>query len=326
MSRLETRYREAQGRPLDFSRAWWTPPLAPRDAWQLETNQISSLGYQPLISLTDHDNVDAPLSLRILQVCRKLPVSVEWTLPVGGTQLHVGLHNLPPETARTFMKRLASYTKQQPHSEGPVELLSTVGDTPGTLIVLNHPLWDELGVGESSHRAAALSVLKQCRRCFHAIEWNGLRPWRENREVAALARDFMLPVVSGGDRHGLEPNTVLNLTNAVSFSEFAQEVRDGFSHVLITDRYCEAHQFRMLQTVADVLRDHPEHGRGWVHYSDRIFFRCEDGEVRSLSNLCGDRAPQFVRLAAGALRFANRGPVRHAFRLAFTRRQTVVGS
>ena len=325
MHHLESRYREAQGRQLDFARAWWTPPLAPHDAWRLESDQIAALGYLPLVSLTDHDDVEAPLTLRVLHECRKVPVSVEWTLPFRGTDLHIGLHNLPAESARTLMIRLAAYTRR-PDPEGPGAILSGIAATPGTLVVLNHPYWDELGVGEGVHRTAALEALAQFRRSFHALEWNGLRPWRENREVAELARYLVMPVVSGGDRHGLEPNTVLNLTNASNFAEFAQEVRDGFSHVLITDRYCDAHQLRMLQTVADVLRDHPGHGRGWVRWSDRVFYRCDDGEVRSISELCGDRVPRFVRGLAGALRFAGHRPVRQAFRLAFARRQAVLGS
>ena len=40
-----------------------------------------------------------------------------------------------------------------------------------------------------------------------------------------LAEEFQTTAVSGGDRHGTEPNAVLNLTNAGVFGEFAHEVR-----------------------------------------------------------------------------------------------------
>jgi len=323
MRRIEKQFREAQGRQLNFANAWWTPPLAPHDAWRLERDQIAGLGYQPLVSLTDHDDIDAPLNLQVLEECRGVPVSVEWTLPYQGTCLHLGVHNLPAESARAAMLRLADYTRN-PAPEGPGAILAVISATPGTLVVLNHPLWDELGVGEEVHRHAAIDALRRFRRSFHAIEWNGLRPWSENRQAAELAREFVMPVVSGGDRHGLEPNTVLNLTDASTFAEFAEEVRAGFSHVLITDRYADAHALRMLQTVGDVLRDHPGHGRGWVRWSDRIFYRCDHGEVRSLSELCGDRVPRFVRGLADTFRLAAHRPVRQAFRLAFARRQAVV--
>lgn len=64
-------------------------------------------------------------------------------------------------------------------------------------------------------------------------EINGLRPWRENRAVIAFAEAAAKPVISGGDRHGLEPNANLNLTNAANFAEFADEVRTGWSDILI---------------------------------------------------------------------------------------------
>src|SRR5579862_2500032 len=44
--------------PVDFSRAYWTPPLPPRLAYRTEANQIRNIvGLASLISLTDHDNI-----------------------------------------------------------------------------------------------------------------------------------------------------------------------------------------------------------------------------------------------------------------------------
>ena len=62
----ETQYRLRHEHSLDLGRAWWTPPCAPRDAWQLETSQIQErLQLNALVSLTDHDCIEAPLSLQI---------------------------------------------------------------------------------------------------------------------------------------------------------------------------------------------------------------------------------------------------------------------
>jgi len=58
---------------------------------------------------------------------------------------------------------------------------------------------------------------------LHALEVNGMRSRRENREVVVLAEEVNLPVVAGGDRHGFEPNAVLNLSCAGSFEEFIWE-------------------------------------------------------------------------------------------------------
>ena len=40
----ERRYRKIHGTELDLNRGWWTPPLAPLDAFQLETAQLERMG------------------------------------------------------------------------------------------------------------------------------------------------------------------------------------------------------------------------------------------------------------------------------------------
>ena len=53
------------------------------------------------------------------------------------------------------------------------------------------------------------------------------------------------PLISGGDRHGLEPNAIVNLTNAGSFSEFVAEVReDKISDVLFMNQCREPIRLR----------------------------------------------------------------------------------
>jgi hypothetical protein len=46
-------------RPVDFSRAYWTPPLTPSAALQVEREQIVHLDLRPFVSLTDHDSIEA---------------------------------------------------------------------------------------------------------------------------------------------------------------------------------------------------------------------------------------------------------------------------
>src|ERR1700746_942655 len=49
----EGRYQPFSGPRLDLSRGWWTPPLAPLDAYTVEYQQIKALGLSPMVSLTD---------------------------------------------------------------------------------------------------------------------------------------------------------------------------------------------------------------------------------------------------------------------------------
>jgi len=242
--RAEARYRANYGTDLDLTRGWWTPPLAPLDAYNVESNQIRAFGLSPLVSLTDHDDIEAPMSLQAIDAARTVPVSVEWTVPFRGTFLHLGVHNLPPLRARTIMSRFREFTAR-PHESELREIFAYIHAHQHTLVVFNHPLWDEMGVGETAHRKAALGLLGSFRDFIHAVELNGLRPWSENRQAIMLAENWSKPVISGGDRHALKPNATINLTTTGTFSEFVAEIRNGHSTVLLASHYREAHAARI---------------------------------------------------------------------------------
>jgi hypothetical protein len=318
----EAHYRRKHGVALDLSRAWWTPPLSPYDAWALETRHITDhFGIAPLVSLSDHDNIDAPILLQHREECRPAPVSVEWTVPFGGTFFHLGVHNLPVEKARATMAELAAFTAQT--SRVPLsDLFRALTANRDTLIVFNHPNWDENKIGEEAHRAAARQFAATYKQYLHAFELNGLRPWSENRTAVDLARHFGKPVISGGDRHGLEPNTILNLSNASSFPEFVDEIRDGYSHVLLTRQYMEPLSMRILQNVEEVLRDYDQHMYG-KHWSDRAFYLCDDGIARPFSALWAEE-PIAVRLFTRGVNLLRNPQFKHAFRMAFAKREEVV--
>ncbi len=311
----ERRYQAAHGAPLDLARGWWTPPLAPLDAYTLESEQIQALGLRPLVSLTDHDNIEAPTSLQAIDATRKVPISIEWTVPIRDTFFHLGVHNLPPLRARSLVMAMQEVTRK-PNAAFLKEILAALDANPGTLVVLNHPLWDEKGVGADAHRAALLDLLGQAGQYIHATELNGLRPWHENRQAILLAETWSKPVISGGDRHGFEPNVLLNLTGTSHFAEFAAQIRSGHSDVLIGSRYREAYAGRIVQNVIDVLSTCENHGLGWREWPDRVFYTLDDGEVKSLSRIWGARPPIPAAAFTGFLRLARQAPLRQALRSA----------
>jgi hypothetical protein len=230
LSSARRRYRKAKGHDLDLNRGWWTPPLAARGAWDVEAGQLRALGLRPIVSLTDHDDIEAPMALQLLPQRAAAPVSVEWSVPWRGAVLHIGVHNLPPARARALFSTMSAITAE-PDEALIRDMIHALSAYSATLIVLNHPLWDEAKIGKAIHLAAARSFLRTMGEDIHALELNGLRPWRENRDVITFADEFRKPLISGGDRHGFEPNANLNLTNAETFAEFADEVREGASDV-----------------------------------------------------------------------------------------------
>jgi hypothetical protein len=301
------------GRAPDLNRVYWTPPLAPHDAWMLEHDHIQKrFGLRALVSLTDHDSIDAPMTLRVLDSFRQFPISLEWTVPYRETFFHLGLHNIRPEFARRTMDELKAFTAS-PDERALPELLGQIASDPAALVVFNHPLWDEKGLGQTAHRSHAAEFCRRYGARIHALELNGLRPWKENKDVMVMASEMGRPVISGGDRHGLEPNATLNLTQSSTFSEFVAEIRSGLSEVLFTNHYFEPFPARILQSAQDVVADHENHGRGWVRWSDRVFYIGDDGEHRALSALW-HHPPAAIKMFEAGLRALCHPWLRVAFR------------
>jgi predicted metal-dependent phosphoesterase TrpH len=310
------------GRPsLDFSRAWWTPPLSPAGALQVERAQIGALGLHPLVSLTDHDDIEAGATLGVTAARDEVPVSVEWTAPYGQSILHLGIHNLPAGGERRALAAMRAYTAAPGDARLP-DLLAALSRIPETLIVLNHPFWREEGIGEAAHLCALEAFLRDCREWIHAIELNGTRPWSENAAAIALAETHGLPTISGGDRHACEPAACLNLTNARSFSEFAAEIREGSSVLLFLPQYREPLGLRFLEAIWDILRPYPEYP-GRERWIDRIFYRGEDEVARPLSTVWRDQAPWMLNGAAAAVQLLATTKLRLALRLLLAERGEV---
>jgi hypothetical protein len=307
------------GRPgLDFSRAYWTPPLSPASALQVERKQIGGLGLHALVSLTDHDDMEAGAALGVTTDRSDVPVSVEWTVPYGASILHLGIHNLPTGADRSWLAAMRDYTAA-PGEERLCELLSALSKIPETLIVLNHPFWREEGVGEAAHQCALDRFLRECLEWIHAFELNGTRPWKENAATIDLTRAHGRTAISGGDRHACEPSACINLTNAGSFPEFVSEIRQGNSVPLFMPQYREPLGLRFLEAERDILRPYPEYP-GRERWTDRIFYRGDDGVARPLSVIWRDRAPWMLNGAAGLVQLLAATRLRSALRLLLAER------
>jgi hypothetical protein len=314
---LEERYQALTGRPLEYGRLYWTPPLPPQAALALERNQIEEgLGLAALVSLTDHDNTQASTQLRVLESESNLPLSLEWTVPLGKSFLHLGIHNLPPSRACAWLGELNSYTR---HPSGKLlqELLAGLNDFRQTLVVLNHPMWDEPAIGAEAHSAMLSGFLRDHGRWVHALELNGLRPRAENRYVLLLAQSMGYPVLSGGDRHGSSPSSVLNLTHASSFVEFVSEVRHHRSSTILTmPQQAGPHGLRYVECVLDVLREYPglPGRRRWM---DRAFIREPDGSSTPLAHYWAETGLTSSLLGSlGRLLYS--GPFRSALTVALS--------
>jgi len=317
-SQALVKYRAAHGRDLDFSRAYWTPPVTPRQVIDVETLQIEKeLGLPALVSITDHDDIEAGLLLQVLDTPKQYPISMEWTVPFGGGYFHLGLHNLPRENAVELAAELAKYTNQSADSRTLTELLEVLNESPSTLIVLNHPFWDIELIGGDDHLNCLRSFIASHRDQLHALEINGFRTWKENQQTIQLADELGLPLVSGGDRHGCQPNSILNLTRARSFDDLVGEIReDGHSDIVIMPGYRESIVTRLFESVAEVIGNYPGHALGRSRWSDRIYIDLDGTESLPLGTHWPNGGPGWVRLSLWLLRRLGSKQLKPALRLA----------
>jgi hypothetical protein len=245
LSRLERHSERYLGVRVNYAASYWTPPMTPKLAFDLERRQVEKLDLEPMVSITDHDTIQAPMLLRTVPSARHIPVSLEWSAPFGEQSFHLGVHNLPSAHATEWMKTLADYTAT-PSDARLTEILKALDEEPNVLVVFNHPMWDLYMIGKEKHRFLVNAFLQKNSTFLHAMELNGLRSWDENRQARRLAEKWNMLLISGGDRHGVEPNANINLTNATSFTAFVHEVRrEKKSHVLFMRQYAEPWKLRL---------------------------------------------------------------------------------
>jgi hypothetical protein len=320
LARMERRSENNHGVRVNYSASYWTPPLTPKLAFDLERRQIEKLDVAPMVSITDHDNINAPMLLRTVPSARQIPVSVEWTVPYGGIQsFHIGVHNLPSARAQGWMERLQHFT-DKPHAADLPEIMSALNAEPNVLVVLNHPMWDLYLIGKDRHDFLVNEFLLKFGVYLHALELNGLRNWDENRAVRRLAEKWNMLLISGGDRHGVEPNANINLSNAGSFTEFVHEIRkERRSNVLFMPQYAEPWKHRILQSTIDAIRDYPDFPAGSQRWDERVYHPDANGVDRPLSELWPDgSAPPIMRWGLAMVRMLGRGPVSGGLRIAWS--------
>lgn len=296
------------GGRVDFSKGWWHPPVSPRAVFDSEASQITRLGLSPIVSVTDHDSLIAGFELQRTFSPRCAPLSFEWTAPFGPGFLHLGVHNLPPASARHWFDRLEAFTAN-PDGEPLTTLLSDLTETDDVLVVLNHPMWDLAAVGADAHRRMLARFLADHGHQMHALELNGYRSWGENLQTVALARETGHPLISGGDRHACAVNALINLSYASSFAGFVHEIKAGISTVITMPEYREHVIGRTIASVADVVSVYRQYPDGWQRWTDRVSCLTSQG-LTPLSRHWPSGGPLWLRSVMSTVRLLAWQPLR----------------
>ena len=314
------KYLKNEGRPIDFSTAFWSPPMSPHDVYRIEKEQINKAGLEAIVSISDHDSIEGNLKLNEQHDKARAPSSLEWTVPFEYGFFQVCVHNLPPAQAVELTKTLVDFTfSENPTNERLHELFAMLNDLPQVLVVLNHPLWDIEIVGKERHVVLLKNFIKEFGQWIHAFEINGFRAWSENKAVIEMAEALGFPIVTGGDRHGCKPNTVINLTKAETFEEFVEEVRvDRRSEVVLMPEYKQPLHSRQLQSFSEILRNYPEFPPERQRWFDRVRFDIGDGTGLNPLSAYGwvNGGPLWLRLAIRTLGLFGSPKMRPFFTLA----------
>ncbi|QYO67378.1 TonB-dependent siderophore receptor [Leptolyngbya sp. 7M] len=220
--REREKYLAKEGKGIDFSTAYWSPPLPPGEVYNIERKQIEEAGLSPIVSLTDHDSIDATLEVNENFDNSVAPISMEWTVPFEYGFFHVGVHNLPSDRAVDITKTLLDFTfSEEERTENELtELFAMLHEMPQVLVILNHPLWDIEIVGQERHEILLKRFLRVHGKWIHAFEINGFRSWSENKAVIELAEatataeadDAIQVVVTGEQDEGYNPSAASTAT------------------------------------------------------------------------------------------------------------------
>ena len=132
-------------------------------------------------------------------------------------------------------------------------------------------------------------------------------------EPLDFKRAFWRPPLGPRDAYNLEAGQIRDRL----------EVRnDGPSEVVMMPQYHDPLPLRQLETAWDVLRDRPNDPLGSRRWLDRLFYRFEDGVMRSVADcIFGEPGvvKSIVRITNVLMRLVGSRGLRPAFRLALNR-------
>ena len=126
-------------------------------------------------------------------------------------------------------------------------------------------------------------------------------------------------LISGGDRHGVEPNANINLTNAASFSEFVHECGGKEEQCAFYAAVCRALEAADSPVGIDALRHYPEFPPGSRTWDERFYHPDANGVARPLSELWpGGTPPWPLRLGVRLVQLGGRSLVSGGLRIVWS--------
>jgi hypothetical protein len=208
---------------LNYADIYYRSPLSVEDVLLTESASAAALGFASLhLGITDHDEIAGSLELQRAhsEAAERNPLGEEISIYFDDYLFHLGVTGMPAGGIEQLHSGLQAAARER-RLDDLFEMLRV----SGSLVVFNHPLvpWGK----DPGRKIPAEALLKRYGWTIHALEYNGMRSREENDRVLQLAKHMGKPVVGGGDSHLLLASSVLSLTQAASYQEFAEEVKEG---------------------------------------------------------------------------------------------------
>jgi hypothetical protein len=218
---------------LDYAEVYYRAPLTVEDVFLTESLGVAPLGFDGVhLGITDHDEVAGSVELQRKHPANapRNPLGEELSVRFENYLFHLGVTGLPESGIAETHASLQAAAR----ADRLDDLFEMLGAS-GCLVVLNHPLvpWGN----DPRRKIPVEELLRRYGWAIHALEYNGMRRQEENDRVLELAKHVNKPVIGGGDSHLLLASSVLSLSQAGSFQDFAAEVKEGRAVPLITPLY-----------------------------------------------------------------------------------------
>jgi hypothetical protein len=224
---------------LDYADLYYRAPLTVEDVFLTESAAVAPLGFDGVhLGITDHEEVAGSMELlrKHPANAHRTPLGEELSVRFQNYLFHLGVTGLPESAVEETHASLQAAARAE-----RLDDLFEILRASQCLVVLNHPLvpWSkDKDKAHDPHRKIPVEdLLRRYGWAIHALEYNGMRGRKENDRVLELARHVNKPVVGGGDSHLLLASSVLSLTQAASYRDFAAEVKDGRAVPLVTPPY-----------------------------------------------------------------------------------------
>jgi hypothetical protein len=214
---------------LNYADISYRSPLSVEDVLLTESASVAALGFAGVhLGITDHDEIAGSLELLRAhpEAAKRNPLGEEISIYFDDYLFHLGVTGMPASGIEQLHAGLQSAARERRLND-----LFEMLRGSDSLVVFNHPLvpWGK----DAGRKIPAEALLSRYGWAIHALEYNGMRSREENDRVLQLARHLGKPVVGGGDSHLLLASSVLSLTQAASYQEFAEEVKEGRAVPLI---------------------------------------------------------------------------------------------